>query len=357
VFSQIKINGFRCFRDFTLDGLNQFNLVLGKNNAGKTALLEAFFLMVGPTNPRLTLTIASFRGIESFKLESADIWGWLFYEKELRHPIAISATMLNHKSRKLTVSLHSPSAIRLTPQKTTKKKTRSIVTATTSLGNDELLLEYVHEDQTKVTSRAFIANENIEIKRDKEISMPMSIFVNSRGGYTTENVERFSKLEERKGQHGIVDALRILEPRLQRLAVLFAGPTPMIHGELTGLENLIPVPMMGEGFGRILTILLAISSAKDGVVLIDEVETGVHYSIIPSLWKAIADFARRNKTQIIATTHSWECVKGAHDFFHNDSDYYDFRVHQLRRVEGQVEAVTFDAEMVETAILNGMELR
>ncbi len=74
MFQSVSIKNFRGFQDFRLEGLERFNLLLGRNNAGKTSILEAMFLLLGPTNPQLTLTINAFRGIEQYKAEADDLW-------------------------------------------------------------------------------------------------------------------------------------------------------------------------------------------------------------------------------------------------------------------------------------------
>jgi len=113
---------------------------------------------------------------------------------------------------------------------------------------------------------------------------------------------------------------------------------------------------MGEGMGRLLSIVLAIASAARGVILIDEVENGIHHSVMTKVWSAIAQVARAADVQIFATTHSWECITAAHQAF-SESGTYDFRLHRLDRVDDDVRAVTFDQEMLDAAIKAGLEVR
>jgi ABC-type multidrug transport system ATPase subunit len=86
----------------------------------------------------------------------------------------------------------------------------------------------------------------------------------------------------------------------------------MINGDI-GIGRLIPLPLLGEGTVRLLEILLAISTTRDGVVLIDEIENGLHYSVLKKVWKAIAQYARKSNSQIVTTTHSWESIEAARE--------------------------------------------
>jgi AAA15 family ATPase/GTPase len=87
MFRALSITGFRGFSKLKIPQLDRFNLFLGQNNVGKTALLEAIFLLVGPTTPELTVRISGFRGIEQFRNDPEELWGWFFYNKNLKSTI------------------------------------------------------------------------------------------------------------------------------------------------------------------------------------------------------------------------------------------------------------------------------
>lgn len=113
-----------------------------------------------------------------------------------------------------------------------------------------------------------------------------------------EDAERFSNLERVGRQDEVLESLRLLEPRLQRLTLLLVDGEPIINGDI-GMSQLVPLPLMGEGLGRLLSIILAIANAKGGSILIDEIENGLHYSVLTGVWKAIADAARRAEAQVV----------------------------------------------------------
>jgi len=113
---------------------------------------------------------------------------------------------------------------------------------------------------------------------------------------------------------------------------------------------------MGEGLVRLLSIILAIAQAQGGTILIDEIENGLHYSVMTDVWKAIADAARRADAQIFATTHSQECIRAAHRAF-DSSETYDFRYHRLELVKDEIQAVTYDRETLATSDEMDLEMR
>jgi AAA15 family ATPase/GTPase len=132
----------------------------------------------------------------------------------------------------------------------------------------------------------------------------------------------------------------------------------MLYGDV-GLANLIPLPLMGDGMLHLTNFVLQIANAQNGVVLIDEIENGLHYSVMTNVWKAIASAAKEYNTQVFATTHSWECIRYAHEAFSSEKTYdEDFRLHRLdRQDDGEITVVTYDQESLGASLEFGMEVR
>jgi AAA15 family ATPase/GTPase len=107
---------------------------------------------------------------------------------------------------------------------------------------------------------------------------------------------------------------------------------------------------------RLLVILADIIGESPDVVLIDEVENGLHHSIHEQVWSGLAETAEKLDVQIIATTHSEECLNAAHNAFLGRKDY-DLSVIQLFRVESGVQGRVLDKEHIEAAIAGKIDLR
>jgi AAA15 family ATPase/GTPase len=107
---------------------------------------------------------------------------------------------------------------------------------------------------------------------------------------------------------------------------------------------------------RLLNLVLYIANSSDGIILIDEIENGLHYSVMEGVWRAIGKAARDFDVQIFATTHSLECIRAAHRAF-SEGDQYDFRLHRLERVGGKIEAVTYDQKALDISLEQGWEVR
>ena len=100
---------------------------------------------------------------------------------------------------------------------------------------------------------------------------------------------------------------------------------------------------------------LLVTDAK--LALIDEVENGIHYSSLPTLFKGIQDIAVNNNVQTLMTTHSWDCIKAAYKTFAYAGNLKDFQLIRLERDGDNVRAVVINDEMLETVMEAGYEVR
>ncbi len=89
MYHSFAIKNFRCFSDIDMEGFERVNLITGKNNVGKTALIEALWLYHGYQNPILGVTIDKFRGLETFRKD--DFLRNIFSDFDIDRQIALSA--------------------------------------------------------------------------------------------------------------------------------------------------------------------------------------------------------------------------------------------------------------------------
>jgi predicted ATPase len=120
---------------------------------------------------------------------------------------------------------------------------------------------------------------------------------------------------------------------------------------------MLPLALMGNGLRRLTTLLLTVLTSGDGIVLVDEIETGLHHSMLPGARRAIASAAKRASVQIVATTHSYECVRAAREAFEGSAA--TFRLHRLerRRSDGKIVAKMYDDEAFAGAMNAELEVR
>lgn len=360
MYHSFTVSNFRCFRELTITDIERVNLIAGLNNVGKSALLEALFIHCGAYNPELTLRLQGFRGIETMKVElRGDIetpWDSLFsgFDTSKRVELVGEDPATGRRLLRLTV-VRQPEELSKIGEFIQHDPDKPATIPLSSEGAHVLELEY---QEPKRHGRYHTIFDQRGVRTTPIPPPPPfpAFHLSARGRIPlAEDAERFGKLEILRKQDVLLKALQVIEPRLQRLAVVVAAGVPMLHGDV-GLARLVPLPFIGDGMGRLASLVVAVGNAPNGVVLVDEVENGLHHSILPKVWRAIGEVARDFNTQVFATTHSLECIVAAHNAF-AEGGLYDFRLHRLERRNEIIHAVTYDEETLAAAIETGLEVR
>ncbi len=360
--TSLTVRRFRCFQNTTIEPLSTINLISGKNNVGKTALLEALWMHHGYFNPELGIQVSVKRGLIRIKTEES--FHDLFSDFDVSVPIELVSHDEDGKSRELRIAISEPSTSRMEFRTDRfngdngfdETATDRISQESTQLATSKVELEFTSGDDPTIRSQAVLEPNAIHFERTPGIKEPTGIFLTSQqSGNLEELAERFANLAVTKQEQKIVRFLKIIEPRLQRLTVQYRGGLPVIYGDID-MPRLVPLPLMGQGMGRLLQIALAISDAKDGILLIDEVENGLHYTVMAPVWRAIAELAQEYRVQIFATTHSRECIDAARQAFVNISDV-GFALHRLEASPEGIRAMTYDLDMLDAAIEIDAEVR
>jgi len=337
------------------------NLIAGKNNVGKTSLLEAIFIFLNPTNPESLIQVNRLRGISrGIRFEDIEEMRGLFFNQDIDKVIEIGGLANNEIQRTLKIRFPESEEAQidnlplLNYDSTDFKSDESLTTEVRPY--DRLELEYQNPNsEIKTSSISLRADGKLLGTRYRREKFPLGIYLTTSTRSPIEDAERFSNLERVGRQDEVLETLRLLEPRLQRLSLLVMKREPIINGDI-GMRELVPLPLMVEGMGRLLSIILAIANAKGGTILIDEIENGLHHSVLTDVWKAIADAARRSDVQIFATTHSYECIIAADQAFET-SEKDDFRYHRLERVKDKIQAITYDRENLAISEEMNLEMR
>ncbi len=157
------------------------------------------------------------------------------------------------------------------------------------------------------------------------------------------------------GEETLQRLLSAVDPRIKKMHVDPGEDGNQVIVD-AGLSELIPVSQAGQGVYRQITILADLVGENPDVLLLDEVENGLHHSVHQQVWKGLGEAAEQLKIQIFATTHSGECLKAAHAAFASRKNY-DFSVIQLFRVSAGIQGKVLDRELIDAAISGKIDLR
>ena len=118
----------------------------------------------------------------------------------------------------------------------------------------------------------------------------------------------------------------------------------------------VPLKSLGDGAIRLFGVALALANSRNGFLLIDEAENGIHYSVQRDYWRMILQTAHKDNVQVIATTHSWDCVKGFARAAMETEDAEGVLV-RLERDDDGMRAIEYSEDELRVAAEQGIEVR
>ena len=356
MLESLQIRNFRVFVNLEIDLLSRVNLFTGRNNSGKTTLLEALFLLSGAGSPQLALNSNLIRGMEPAAglpvLQSSEtiwetFWKPMFSEFDVGKNIEISGLHSSSGTLTLRVAPERPEVMELPLAKGPGE------TSAARLSNERaLVFSFRDQFSNEIQNRLRVLGQGIQVEQSNTQAPFPAIFLSSRIGNLNEDAIRLGQLRKRKQGDLILKALQVIEPGLRSVEDNAASGTPMIWGDV-GFPELVPLAVMGEGMTRIARLVLAISSAPGGIVLVDEIENGLHHSVLPRIWQVVDEAARQFDTQVFATTHSFECLEAAQHSLDGNS----FLLHRLELDGPRNLCVTYDPVEFDAALRHDFEVR
>lgn len=362
MYKSFSILRFRGLTSCNLEGMRRVTLLTGKNNAGKTAVLEAMFIHSGGHRPNLVMVVNAIRGVSKVRVDTASEsdppWLSAFTGYDDTHPIQLTGQVSTKQGQYEAITMKISTVKTHTELSGFSSQVRNLPFTAEGLTSKILKLELIEGKRAK-SSKYFLYFDN-----NQQVVFPTSPmlkfqtrFISAHNRNTAEEqATQFAGFQIAGTQELLMEALREIEPRLKKLELVFSGE-PMIHGDI-GLPDrrMIPLAVMGDGTNRVASLVLAIGNTRGGVVLVDDIDTGLHHSVMPKFWATVMKAAKTFNVQVVATTHSDECVKAALSAS-KDQGSDDLSLIRMERQNDQFEAFTYDSEEIEAAFSTGLEVR
>ncbi|CAN2044018.1 ATPase AAA-type core domain-containing protein [Candidatus Magnetomoraceae bacterium gMMP-1] len=356
MIESFRIIKFKQFADLFLQSLKPVTLIGGKNNTGKTTVLEALFMFYDRATPEVTLRHLSWRGVGSIALNPDSLWSPIFHSYDMDNSIKMEICE-NGTREKIRIRHNKEFQKAVFALPPSKGVTPKIETGQQSVSTESLDFVYYINDKKEGESHLTFDGDRLgmHIENLKKHSKRVTFIASGAQRNPMEDSARFGQLDIHGRTDSITDVLKIIEPDLKSLTTISEGDHALIYGNI-GLPRKIPVSHMGEGTAKLLSIILAIATNENGMILIDEIENGWHYSLLPDILKAIHKMAKKYNCQIVATTHSYEIkqslVKGL-----SPEDLPDITYIRLDREKEHIKPKIYEAPMLVAALERGWETR
>lgn len=364
----LVIDGFRGFEHFEMSDLGRVNLLVGTNNSGKTSVLEA-------------IQILTTGNIDSIAAALGRRGERLFAETERR--ISMEGDIC-HLFRGHTIQVGSEFRLRGVNGSTAGTLTATIQERPLDddsqpalfdqeedySGSFDLLLKgegFVKVDQKlPLSRRGGLPSDMLRRLRNvQDDATPSTRFIATTSMSLAEVVSLYEDVVLTPEEDLVTRALKTIEPAIERIATTskesrysrgHTGERGGIVVKCAGVDQRIPIGSLGDGIWRILGLALALVHAENGVLLVDEIDTGLHFSVMSDMWKLVSESAKRLHVQVFATTHSRDAVDSLAAIV-SESNNGDDTVTIQRLERDKQHAVTFNDQEILVAAKRGIEVR
>lgn len=361
---ELSIDNYKSLKKLEIKNLDRVNLITGKNNTGKSTVLEALSLFAEKGNISWIRELLDIRG-EIMKYTSDNI------NSDLN--LKLLASLFSDRK----VGFDNNSKIRI------QSNIESLELGFVRYVDEEVVekdnsgSEILFSKRRVITNEQDSANASIgfeirtdsnsrinDLERDLFRRRPrMDAFnfhlINSSGDDVLNNAVLWDQITLSDKEELVIDALKIIEPRITRLS--FVGDDrfrnerhPIV--KLSHTTNLYPLKAMGDGINRILNMTLALVNSDNGYLLIDEFENGLHYSVQENLWEIIFDISKKLNVQVFATTHSQDSIRSFANVL-SKGEEYSGSLFRLERFNEEVRSFLFTEEEVKEAAIQEINLR
>lgn len=307
----LNIGQYRGIKNLTIKNLREVNLIVGDNNSGKTSLLEAIYLLSSPhsfknilrsSRLRDSLPFASITPYESFinifpknndkkciSLQADGNCGKLSLEVTgIEETVIIDETDLQNSSPSVRHTLDK----RLLGSEALAFL--GFMKSQVASDHKELPLRFVATLRNPFYSE--IKLKGINIKYLSPIS------------HITENT--FSNTLKNDDYKSIcVQLSRLFDPDIEDLIYMpndiNGRAVEYIKSKTLGL---MPLSTYGDGIKKVLSLANGIAEAGGGILLIDEIDTSIHYKYYADIFNFLIKASLKFNVQLFITTHSEEAI-------------------------------------------------
>jgi len=358
MIESLKIQNFKRFADLDLGALSRITLIAGMNNVGKSSILEALFMFQDRFDSRMITRPIVFRGAQDSVQDAMYLFSTNFHKLNVDDALSIEGVV---EGRCIRVSLRAErlrSRHKVPPRNGENSSSAEAIEDTGP--TLESLKVAIDVDRKQVNSGTIYVDEG-EVKLDmnhEPEKVPVAVYVGTR---FQPNAETFSQWFSRVRMRGVstellLKAIQLVHREVQTLEIFSTGGRSAVYADI-GLDRPIPVSLLGDGTVRMFHIVLAMAFAQDGIVLIDEIDTGFHYTKLPDIWSRLGDLALTLNCQLVATTHSHECLEAARRGLaeHLQPDFSYIRLDELK--DGRIVPKHYSFDGFCTAIDDDKEIR
>ena len=367
ILPDLTIRGFRGLRDLTIPRLGRVTLLAGRNSIGKTTVLDAIRVFAS-RGRRVALRsvlshsdeIVTQDGDPDTPRRVVEDWSALFYDRIVSDETAIFIGPIDGSN---AVTIRTPAL------------------AEDGLGffdHDLFLEEPVRLVEVVVAGRANVVAAFPQVpwspkrfqRRGSDLPAPYKCESIGPGVLTNSEMARlWDNVALTSDEPHVSEALSLVAGKpVSRIAMVGDnsarwrlpgrqhvrdGVRPLLKFDH---DERVPLRSLGDGALRVFGVAAALANCTDGFLLIDEAENGLHHAIQLDFWRMVLRVAHKNNVQVVATTHSFDCISGFADAAAESAEV-EGRLIRLSQRDGQLMTVEYSERDLTVATERLIEVR
>ncbi|NOQ32208.1 MAG: AAA family ATPase [Helicobacteraceae bacterium] len=313
LLKHIDITDFKCFTNFHAEGFKRVNLIGGKNNVGKTAFMEACYINTQAQN--LACFVGALNSIKYMR-ENLNILDGATYSIKL---------FIEYSNNLIFKS--------------------NINSTSFKIKDDAGIKKYIFE----------FNNESVEVNINHfsyEINYINNIsFIDNFGLFNSEIINNYSAIQKKDKEYYLNEIVNKFDERIKAFKVIDDKPQCKIN------ENYFEITEFGDGVRHLISIVTALYSCENGYLFIDEIDNGIHYTQIDTIWEIILKVSKELNVQVFCTTHSKECIDSYARVSKKLDDQDVCFIKMSRLKDNSIKAGVRDYEMIQDSVEDEHELR
>lgn len=340
MIKNFTIKNYKSIISLEIKGLNRVNLFIGRNNAGKSNILEAILLYVTRFN------LAHIKSINKHRMEPGILISESVTTRRLCLPLVRNRS---HNIFKEGVELRGDAeSVKLQLVKAIQVNKRG-----------EILTKYrpfnQNEEGGMIATKVGFSNDSINYEYRSISKEPINafscIYVNCASKQMDKWTEYWENIVLTDDKQTMLRALQIIAPEIEDIAVIrLLEDSPKPYVKIGG--NKSSLFAMGDGIIHIFNIMLALINAKDGILLLDEMENGLHIRTLEQLWKVVNDLSKQWNVQVFVTTHSNDCIKAFKENAREAGTLFS-----MSNKNGETTYKSYDFKNIEASLNANIDLR
>lgn len=359
----LSIEGFRGIKRLWLPKLGRATLLTGRNGVGKTTVLEAARIWAARgTKEEIGSLLLDREEIISMGNGQIDQTNGLFVKALFwgRNPKKQDRILIGPKGSDRTelltlVYIDSYSKINTADRLKMKKTAEGF-----PIPQHAILDRYFGRAKESMfwgSSTLDRASDDLDLDFDAEVEDLNFTWLDPELSGTRTIVGFWTQFALTPTESRAVEALNVVTTeKIERIAVIGEGNAQRIIVKMEHSDTPVPLRSLGDGAMRLLAVGSAISCSRGGFLFIDEAEIGIHYTAQSSFWKMVLQAAYDNDVQVIATTHSFDCVKGFAEAAVENKTAEGILI-RIEAGDDSQKAITFNESELEVVASHGIEVR